>query len=199
MHRELAGGPRRWAAACLTAIVFTGCATVGSSSNRTEMQLTDGAAFARARTFTIKTEDNPITSSSADQDARIRDAIERRIRSILEGKGYQYAGSAADLLVSYHGIALRRQTDTGNIPVPAAYTPVGPGDPFAAYESTAGAGAESGTETVGMLLILVVDGKTDAPVWQGTTEGTGTSPKSAVGAAERATERLLHDVPKSAP
>jgi SRSO17 transposase len=48
-----------------------------------------------------------------------------------------------------------------------------------------------------MLLILVVDTRSNAAVWQGTTTGTGTNPASAVGAAERATDRLLREVPKS--
>jgi hypothetical protein len=197
MRPELRFRPCRSGAAWLVAALLTGCAT-GGSSPRTEMQLADGAAFSQARTFSIKSEENAVTTSSAAEDAKVRAAIERRIRATLENKGYQYATTGADLEVSYHGIVLGRQSGSERVPVPKAYTPIGPGDPFSAYEPIAGAGSESGTVATGMLLILVVDTKTDAPVWQGTTTGTGTTPASAVGAAERATERLLHEVPKRA-
>jgi len=198
MHTEFRFRPFYSGAAWLIAAALTGCAT-GGSSPRTEMQLTDGAAFRQASTFSIKSEENAVTTSSAEEDAKVRAAIERRIRDTLENKGYHYASTGADLEVSYHGIVLGRQEGTERVPVPKAYTPIGPGDPFSAYEPISGAGSESGTVATGMLLILVVDTKTDAPVWQGTTTGTGTSPGSAPGAAERATDRLLHDVPKRSP
>jgi hypothetical protein len=182
-------------AAGLIAALLTGCASTGSSG-RTEMQLTDRSAFARAHTFSIKTEENPITTSNAAEDAKVRTAIEHRIRETLESKGYQNVATGADLEVSYHGVVTGRQLGSDSLPVPAANTPIGPGDPYSAYERIGG-GTESGTEVTGLLLILVVDAKTHAPVWQGTTTGTGTNPASAPGAAERATERLLREVPKS--
>jgi hypothetical protein len=185
----------RFGTAWLMAAVLAGCAAM-APSGRTEMQLEDKVAFAKAHTFTIKTEANPITTSSAEEDAKVRAAIERKIRDMLQSKGYQYASTGADLEVSYHGIVTGRHLGSDSLPVPAAYTPVGPGDPFSAYEQMGG-GTESGTEATGMLLILVVDARSNAAVWQGTTTGTGTNPASAVGAAERATDRLLREVPKS--
>ena len=85
MRPELRFRPCRSGAAWLVTALLTGCAT-GESSPRTEMQLADGAAFSQARTFSIKSEENAVTTSSAEEDAKVRAAIERRIRDTLEKK-----------------------------------------------------------------------------------------------------------------
>lgn len=183
-------------AACLGLAVVTGCGSL-PVAGETEMQITDGAAFARARTYRIVVPDNALPGLSADNTTRVRAVVESSIDQVLGSKGYRKvaAEANADLTVQYRMATVAR---TDRDPDPgtkiATLTTVGGNDGATGYEPLAGSEVTSGLGR----LVVYVDAAGGGVVWQGTSETEYVGTTMARQAAGRAAARLLRDVPRPA-
>jgi hypothetical protein len=155
------------------------------------VQASDPAAFAQARTFVVQ---GPPPGGLA-LDPNLRAGVESGLAAALQQRGYRPASGAADLTVSWQVAPTGRvYQDAPSRPALEAHTPVGPGDPYAAYRAPAGAG--EGT-AAGLLLVTVKTAGGDV-VWQATSEGAATGRAQAARGASRAARAALKGIPPAA-
>lgn len=172
----------------LPAALVAACAAAPLTST---VQASDPAAFAAARTFAVQ---GPPPGGLVLDD-ELRAGVEAGLAEALQQRGYRAVSGDADLTVSWQVAPTGRiYQDAPSRPALEAHTPVGPGDPYAAYRAPAGAG--EGTVS-GLLLVTVKNVRGDV-VWQATSEGAAPGKASAARSASRAAKGALKGIPASA-
>lgn len=176
-----------------------GCTLVGTGGT-TEMQVTDSAAFAHARTYRIVPSTDPIPGIDDATSAQVRAAIESALGAELDRKGYRRVDGAtagsADLRVQYRAASVSRvERDAQPAPKLAQLTTVGGDSAATGYEPLAGAAKSS---AFGRLVVYINDDRSGQVVWQGTTEGESVGKFMVREQAGRAAARLVRDAPRSA-
>lgn len=171
----------------LPAAFVAACAVAPITSS---VQASDPAAFAQARTFVVQ---GPPAAGLA-LDPKLRAGVEAGLAAALQQRGYRPADGAADLTVTWQVAPTGRvYQDAPARPALEAHSSIGPGDPYAAYRSPAGAGEG----TASGLLLVTVKNAGGAVVWQATSEGAAPGKASAARGADRAAKAALKGIPAS--
>jgi hypothetical protein len=157
----------------------------------TQVQSSDPAAFARARSYALE----PPPAADDVYAGRLKVAVEGGLRAALERKGYRAAAGVPDLRVAWRVVRTGRvPQDAPDRPRAEAHTPIGPGDPYAGYRAPAGS---DGGATAGLLLVTVTDSG-GRLVWQAVAEGLAAGEASALRTARHAAEDVLKAAPQAA-